>query len=444
MEASRKTLKNDAAATAPPAIRLPESIERVPISDLKPFAKNARKHPKSQIVRLVRSMEEFGWTLPVLVDANNEVVAGHGRLIAAKALGLTDAPVIRLGALTPAQIRAYRIADNQLTLLGEWDDDLLTGELQALQGLDFDLSLVGFDADELRDLLGDDEPEAEIPPLPEHPVTRPGDRWHLGAHTLTCGDCTDETTVRDAIGETRAALFATDPPYLVDYTGLGHPSRRPKANKDWSDEYSDWDSAEQGQKLYDDFIAVATKHAILPNAAWYCWHASRRQAMLEDSWTKAGALVHQAVVWVKSRGVLTRSTFLWRHEMCFHGWLKGNRPPFRRQREDPTTVWEVASSEVESKDHPTSKPTRLFEIPMLVHTQAGDTCYEPFSGSGSQIIAAERTQRRCVAIELNPRFVDVAVMRWQNLTSERATLDSGESFEAMKAARKESDDGPQG
>lgn len=318
-----------AAATADPStITIPENVARWPIERLRPYEKNSRTHSRAQIGKIAASISEFGFVNPVLIGPDGDVVAGHARIAAAQQLGMNEVPVLVLGHLSEKQRRALVIADNRLGLDAGWDFDLLTAELQALQSTDFDLSVIGFDDDELRDLLGEEPPEEEIPPPPEHPVTRPGDVWRLGTHTLTCADSTDAEVVAHAIGEQRAALFATDPPYLVDYDGTNHPSKRPKANKNWDAEYDDWDNAEQGQKLYDDFISVAVKHAILPNAAWYCWHASRRQAMLEDSWTKAGALVHQAIVWVKSRGVLTRSTFLWRHEMCFHGWLKGNRPPF--------------------------------------------------------------------------------------------------------------------
>lgn len=425
------------AASPAMAITIPEAIERWPVDRLRPYERNPRTHSRAQISKIAASLVEFGWTNPILVGNDDEIIAGHGRALAARQLGMTEVPVVVLGHLTPAQRRAYVIADNQLALEAGWDEELLAAELKALDEMEFDLGVIGFDQDELDEFL--DREAAEDPPIPEPPeipTTRPGDLWMLGDHRLVAGDCTDEAVVLRVMDGQRAALFATDPPYLVDYDGTNHPSKRPKANKDWDDQYEDWDNSEQGQALYDGFIGVAVKHAILPTAAWYTWHASRRQAMLEDSWTKAGAFVHQAVVWVKTRGVLTRSTFLWRHEMCFHGWLKGNRPYFHRLREDPTTVWEVASSEVESHDHPTSKPVRLFEIPMLVHTKRGEICYEPFSGSGSQIIAAERTGRRCYAIELNPRFVDVAILRWQEASGEKATLDGdGRTFDEIQAER---------
>jgi ParB-like chromosome segregation protein Spo0J len=427
----------DGGATAVASIAMPKNVEMWPVERLRPYHKNPRTHSAEQLMQIAASIIEFGWSAPILLDGSGNIVAGHGRWLAAQQLGLREVPVIQLPHLTDAQRRALIIADNKLTELGGWDRELLAAELQALDDLDFPMGVIGFDDDELRDLIGDDEPEeAPIPAPPETPVTRPGDRWLLGDHVLVCGDCTDEAVVQRTMAGERATLFATDPPYLVGYVGTNKLSASKSDGKDWSADYEDWDNPEQGRALYDGFIAAAVKHAITSNAAWYCWHASRRQALLEQCWIDAGAFVHQQVIWVKTRGVLTRSTYLWRHEPCLHGWLKGNRPYFHRQSEDPTSVWEVASSEVESHDHPTSKPTKLFEIPTLVHTRPGEICYEPFSGSGSQIIAAERTKRRCRAIEINPRFCDVAILRWQNATGKAATLDGdGRDFATISAER---------
>jgi DNA modification methylase len=425
------------ADEAAASIAMPRSVEMWPVEKLRPYHKNPRSHSAEQVTKIAASLLQFGWTNPILVASDAGVIAGHGRLMAAQQLGLTEVPVIELSHLSPEQRRAYVIADNALALAAGWDEQLLAAELKDLDALGFNLDVIGFDDDELRDLLGEDAPEeAPIPATPETPVTQPGDRWLLGAHVLVCGDCTNEDVVQRTMAGERATLFATDPPYLVAYTGTNKLSASKSDGKDWSADYEDWDNPEQGRALYDGFIAAAIKHAIVPSAAWYCWHASRRQALLEQCWIDAGAFVHQSLVWVKTRGVLTRSTYLWRHEPCFHGWLKGNRPYFHRQSEDPTSVWEVASSEVESHDHPTSKPTRLFEIPMLIHTRPGEICYEPFSGSGSQIVAAERTKRRCYAIEINPRFCDVAILRWQNATGKAATLDGdGRDFATIGAER---------
>jgi DNA modification methylase len=273
-----------------------------------------------------------------------------------------------------------------------------------------------------------DEPPAQIDKAAELQQkwrTATGQLWRIGEHQLLCGDARKEEDVIRLMGGERAVLFATDPPYAVGYTGLSHPQswHNKGANKDWSDHYVEAGSAdvknaeEAGVELYRGFIRSALEHALARNAAWYCWHASKRHSMVERIWTEFGAFVHQQLIWVKSRPVLTYSTYLWQHEPCLFGWIKGEKPKVFRSQvgetsgEFPTTVWAVPSSEVETDAHPTSKPARLFALPMEMHTVPGDLCYEPFSGSGSQLVAAERTRRRCYAIEKSPAFVAVALER---------------------------------
>ena len=312
----------------------PERIEHWPLARLQPYARNAKTHGADQVAKIAASMAEFGWTVPCLVADDGELIAGHGRVLAATQLGLTEAPVIVLGHLTEVQRRAYRLADNKLTELGTWDEALLSAELNDLLAEDFDLSLVGFSDGELDKLLayvpegdGEDGGGASVPPVtipepPRNPASQTGDLWILGDHRLLCGDSTSATDVRRLMNGERAILFATDPPYLVDYDGSNHPTR----NKDWSQSYGvTWDDSSQGAELYDGFIAAAVAEAIAEDAAWYCWHASRRQAMLEACWEKVGAFVHQQIIWVKDREVLTRSHYLWKHETCFMGWRRPNR-----------------------------------------------------------------------------------------------------------------------
>lgn len=253
-----------------------------------------------------------------------------------------------------------------------------------------------------------------------NPITQTGDLYLIESsdgrvHKLLCGDSTSAADVSRLMGDERAILFATDPPYLVDYDGTNHPQawndKESTSGKDWSDKYKDWDNAKQlDTGLYEGFIEVAINHAIVKNAAWYCWHASQRHAYVVSVWEKFGAFVHQQIIWFKSNSILTRCWYMWQHEPCLFGWVKGEKPPRPVNRHD-TTVWQIPRSEVECTDHPTSKPVALFAIPMFHHTQPNELCYEPFAGSGTQLIAAHRTGRRCYAIEREPHFCDVIVKR---------------------------------
>lgn len=420
-------------------------IEQRKLGDIKPYERNPRDNDAA-VDAVAESIKRFGFRQPIVVDGHGVIVCGHTRWKAAQKLGLEKAPVHVAKDLTPEQIRAYRIADNKTSELGEWDMELLSVELAELQDVGIDWSLLGFDAKELSRLLDPDIRQGltdpnEVPEPPEKPIAKPGDLWVLGGHRLLCGDSTSTDDVRRVMDGQRAALFATDPPYLVDYDGTNHPHKwgeRDK-NKDWSDSYGvTWDEAEANPELYDKFVAVAVAEAIEPNAAWYCWHASRRQAMLESVWTKHGAFVHQQIIWAKDRPILTRSWYMWQHEPCFFGWVRPNKP-VRYADDHPHSVWNIPTIAAGQKtDHPTSKPVELFQIPMQQHTKAGDVCYEPFSGSGSQIIAAEQLARRCFAIEISPAYVDVAVARWEKFTGRKAEVQHRDRAAALVALSQES------
>ncbi len=262
----------------------------------------------------------------------------------------------------------------------------------------------------------------------------------VGGHRLLCGDATDPVDVKRLMGDARATLFATDPPYLVGYDGTNHPqSFTGGGNKDWSGTYgATWDDADGNLDLYDKFVGVAIAEALAENAAWYCWHASRRQAMLEQVWIKHGAFVHCQIVWGKNRPVLTRSWFMWQHEPCLMGWIKGKKPPKGPEATPASTLWMIDTipNGDERPDHPTPKPLEVFAIPMRQHVVRGGICYEPFCGSGSQIIAAEQLGRRCFALEIEPRYVDVALLRWAKLTGQQPVLEeTGQTFEQVTRVR---------
>ncbi|MBF0583886.1 MAG: site-specific DNA-methyltransferase [Magnetococcales bacterium] len=431
-----------------------------PIDRLIPFIGNARTHTDAQVAQVAASIKEFGFNNPFLVDVGAGIISGHCRLMAAQKLGLTEVPVIVLDHLTDAQRRAYILADNRLAEDAGWDFDILASQWSILEEDGFDTSVIGFSADEVaafmdgynqdesEDCDTQDSPDEEsVPQPPVNPVTCPGDLWVLGEHRLLCGDSTKaEDVIRLMKGE-RAILFATDPPYLVDYTGGNHPpskvnpvtGKRRGGGKDWTDTYGKtWDDADQGPELYQGYMRQAIDHAITDHAAWYCWHASKRQAMVEAVWEEVGAFVHQTIIWNKNNPILSRNHYLWKHEPCFFGWMRGNRPPRLEGSDNCATVWDLKSlAGDERPEHPTPKPLECFGIPMRQHVEKGGLCYEPFSGSGSQIMAGEANHRRVYAMEISPVYVDVTVQRFIQATGKVVYLDGsgGKSFAEVAAER---------
>ena len=427
------------------------TLESWPIDRLIPYAKNPRKND-DVVDQMVGAIREFGFRIPIVARSDGSVVDGHLRLKAARRLELTTVPVVLADDLTETQIKAFRLLANQSSNWADWDEDLLKLELVDLQDADFDIDMIGFSDEELDNLLSglDDDgdggvgQEESIPEPPPNPVTRPGDLWVLGDHRLLCGSCTNTDDVIRLMNGERAALFATDPPYLVDYDGTNHPGDKSSTlkdskNKDWSATYGvTWDDSSQGPELYEGFIKAAIDHAIEKTAAWYMWHASKRQAMVESVWEKMGAFVHQQIIWRKNNSILTRTLYLWKHEPCFYGWVRPNRPP-RLDNADPTpSVWDMDSLTGEDRpDHPTPKPLDAFGIPMRQHIKPGGLCYEPFSGSGSQIMAGEQNHRRVYAMEISPVYVDVAVQRFIKATEKIVYLDGsgGKTFADMANER---------
>lgn len=397
------------------------------LADLKPDPNNAREHGDENLEAIEKSLRNFEQVEPLVVQKSTGVViGGNGRLAVMAKMGLEECWVVDVD-LDDQKARALGIALNRTGELAEWNQQRLADLLASLpQDVRCDIGFGDADYHRMLAQLNDGQTvDDEAPPPEKMPVSRVGDLWILGNHRLLNGDCTDPAQVRRLMNGQRAVLFATDPPYLVDYDGCNHPNSgenwHAKKNKDWSKTYgTTWDEKD-GAELYDKFYAVAIADAITVDAAWYCWHASRRQAMLEAVWEKYGAFVHQTILWVKTKPVLTRSWYLWQHEPCFMGSIRSEKPK-RIASVVLSNVWQVASGgSATDNGHPTSKPIELFAIPMRQHTVEGDVCYEPFSGSGSQMIAAEQLKRRCYATEIEPVYVDVAVRRWQKLTGNQAT-----------------------
>lgn len=427
-------------ATTAASNQLPGPKESHSLAALKPDPRNARTHSERNLSLISQSLHEVGAARSVVVDEDGVVLAGNATVHAAKEAGIERVRVIdadgselvavRRSNLTPEQKRRLALLDNRASELAEWDTEVLASLSE-----DTDLSGL-WEPDELAELLGLEgapaqllaDPDA-IPDVPAEPVTQPGDLWLLGPHRLLCGSCTDEVAVQRLMAGKRAHLLATDPPYLVDYTGGNHPQHWQEkegrlvdaANKTW-DTYHEGDEA-----LYADFLRVALREAFVPSAPVYQWHADRRRRFVEDAWHANGLLWHQTVTWVKSRPVLTRSHFMWQTEPCAYGWVEGNQPDVSR-RPPPNTpnAWLIDSvgREDEGSDqrveHPTQKPVELFARPIAYHTRPGDVLYEPFAGSGTALIAAEVTGRVCSAMELEPAYCDVIVARWEALTGQSA------------------------
>jgi DNA modification methylase len=412
-------------------------------STLQPDPRNARRHPEANQAVIRQSLEEVGGGRSILVDGDNIIRAGNGVYEQARALGLK----IRIIEATRDELIAVKrsdlvgelaeraaILDNRAGELAEWDADVLA----LIQRENPDVVEGLWNEKEWRALLNQiEQPEVDTGAIPDAKADKaeelrqkwgvePGQIWEIPSlktpgrsHRLMCGDSTSPGDVTLLMNGQRAVLFATDPPYLVDYDGTNHPSKSGEKdkNKDWSDNYHDWDRAdsEENEGLYDGFISTAISIAITEDAPWYCWHASRRQIMVEQTWNKYGAFTHQQIVWVKGHGVLTRSWYLWQHEPCFFGWVKGKKPK-RTTDEFLSSVWQFPSpSGDERVEHPTQKPVEVFLIPMLQHTDPGELCYEPFSGSGSQLVAAESAGRICFAMEKSPAFVGVDLERLAGL-----------------------------
>ena len=393
------------------------------LADLIPYVRNSRTHSDAQVAQIAASIREFGWTNPVLVDGDRGIIAGHGRVLAARKLGIDRVPCIELANMTESQRRAYVIADNQLAQNAGWDLDLLKIEVGDLKDAGFDVGLLGLDASMLDGLLAPAETEGltdpdEAPEAPTDPVSKLGDVWMLGRHRLVCGDCTDLGVVDKALNGVKPHLMVTDPPYGVEYD----PKWRAKAglNKNKS---------KMGAVLNDDRADWRDAWALFPGSVAYVWHAGRHASSVQASLEACDFDIRCQIIWSKDRFALSRGHYHWQHEPCWYAVRAGSTGSWAGDRKQ-STLWQIKAREDGGVGHGTQKPVECMRRPIENNSSPGQAIYEPFSGSGTTLIAAEMTGRTCHAIELNPAYVDVAIKRWQNFTGNQATLEAdGRTFD---------------
>jgi site-specific DNA-methyltransferase (adenine-specific) len=390
-------------------------IEHLKTSDLIPYARNAKKHDAAQISKLCGSIKEFGFTNPVLIDKDNGIIAGHGRVLAAQSLALESVPCIRLGHLTDTQRRAYILADNRLAEIGGgWDEEMLKLELADLAALDVDVAEIGFGAEDLAELEMEDEPEksdADAEPQIDKAEelrakwgVEPGQLWELGAHRLLCGDSRRKKSTEILMGGGIADMVITDPPYGVAYVG-----KTKDALKVENDDVDEKTLAEMCKDWFDRADEVSR-----PGAYWVATvPPGPLHGVFFFDWKSRGIL-RQVMVWNKDSMVLGHSEYHYKHEPILFGWKPGG-DRLRNDDRTKTTVWDFPRPKA-SREHPTMKPVEMWVYAIGNHTKSGDTVYEPFSGSGTTIIACEQLGRKARAIEISPAYCAVAIQRWADAT----------------------------
>ena len=411
-----------------------DKIEQWPTAKLLPYARNARTHSDDQVAQIAASIAEFGFTNPILAGSDGVIVAGHGRLAAAQKLGLDVVPVVVLDHLTPTQRRALVIADNRIAENAGWDDAMLRIEIAALQDDEFDVSLTGFDADALAELMAGDEPDGEgetdddaVPEMSETPVSRPGDVWLLGGHRLLCGDSTvAESYDRVLDGEPVDMVF-TDPPYNVNYANSAKDKIRGKDRAILNDNL--------GDGFYDFLLAALTPTIAHCRGGIYVAMSSSELDVLQAAFRAAGGKWSTFIIWAKNTFTLGRADYQRQYEPILYGWPEGAQRHWCGDR-DQGDVWNIKKPQ-KNDLHPTMKPVELVERAIRNSSRPGNVVLDPFGGSGTTLIAAEKSGRMARLIELDPKYVDVIVRRWQDWTGKQATRESdGALFDLVEDGNK--------
>ena len=406
-----------------------QHIEQWPVDRLIPYARNPRTHSDAQVAQIAASIASFGFNNPILVDTQSGIIAGHGRLLAARKLQLREVPVIVLDHLSEAQKRGYILADNKLAQNAGWDEELLRCELAALEAEDFNLDLIGFDDEELARLLADQEvqglaDEDAIPEVPERPVSAAGDLWLLGNHKLLVGDATRREDVDRLMAGDRADLIFTDPPYNVDYEG-----------------YTDDRLTIPGDRLtaeeFQKFLLTVCQHyrqIAKLGASLYMCHASSWQREFQDALEQAGFQVRCQIIWAKNTFAWGFGRYKFQHEPLFYAHVAGQKDPWYGDKSQ-STLW-PENKPAANRIHPTAKPVELIERALINSSKRGDLVVDLFGGSGSTLIACERRGRKARLMEIDPKYADCIVRRWQDYTGKRAVLESdGRSLDDLARER---------
>jgi len=426
------------------SVRQDIAISQWPIDKIKPDAGNARTHSPEQVTQIAASIREFGFTNPLLVRGDGRLIAGHGRLLAARRLGMTTVPAIALDHLSDAQAKALLLADNKLAENAGWDEELLAAALKGLQAEGYDLSLTGFDDDEINALIldatkGETDPD-DVPEMWAHPVSRTGDLWILGQHRLLCGDSTSAEDVKRLLGGVEPNLMVTDQPYGVEYD----PTWRDNAGG----KFGDGKTKMRGKVQNDDRADWSEAWKLFPGDVAYVWHASLFSPEVITSLESSGFLRRSNIIWNKQHFTLSRGHYHWQHEPCWYVVRKSATGNWQGDRKQ-TTVWDIAnlnpaggSNDDGKTSHGTQKPVECMRRPMLNNSAPGQAVYDPFMGSGTTLIAAEQERRVCFGMDIDPLYVDLAVRRWQDFTGKEARLDGDKrSFGEIVSDRAVTQDG---
>ena len=400
---------------------LADKIEQWPTAKLVPYARNARTHSEAQVAQIAASIAEFGFTNPILAGSDGVIVAGHGRLAAAQKLGLEMVPVVVLDHLNPTQRRALVIADNRIAENAGWDDAMLRVELAALADDAFDVALTGFDADALAELMAGEEPDADgqtdddaVPEVSETPISRSGDIWLLGAHRLLCGDATAAASYERLLAGEQADMVFTDPPYNVNYANSAKDKMRGKDRAILNDNL--------GDGFYDFLLAALTPAVAHCRGGIYVAMSSSELDVLQAAFRAAGGKWSTFIIWAKNTFTLGRADYQRQYEPILYGWPEGAQRHWCGDR-DQGDVWNIKKPQ-KNDLHPTMKPVELVERAIRNSSRPGNVVLDPFGGSGTTLIAAEKSGRQARLIELDPKYVDVIVRRWQDWTGQQATRES--------------------